>query len=63
MAIAVNSAHANEYVIEKIAKPSSQQVSLTLDPAQDSFSGETEIALEVLKPTKYIELNGVDYAA
>ncbi|MFY8327748.1 M1 family metallopeptidase [Pseudoalteromonas sp. ZZD1] len=62
VAIAVHSAHANEYVIEKLAKPSSQQVSLTLDPAQDTFSGKTEIALEVLKPTKYIELNGVDYA-
>lgn len=62
VAIAVNAAHANEYVIEKLAKPSSQQVSLTLDPAQDTFSGQTEIALEVLKPTKYIELNGVDYA-
>ncbi|KPH93060.1 aminopeptidase [Pseudoalteromonas porphyrae] len=62
VAIAVSSAHANEYVIEKLAKPSSQHVSLTLDPAQDTFSGMTEISLEVLKPTKYIELNGVDYA-
>ena len=63
VAVAVSSAHANEFVIEKLAKPSSQTVSLTLDPAQDSFSGMTEIALEVLKPTNYIELNGVDYAA
>ncbi|BDF96447.1 M1 family metallopeptidase [Pseudoalteromonas sp. KAN5] len=63
VAVAVSSAHANEFVIEKLAKPSSQHVSLTLDPAQDTFSGMTEIALEVLKPTNYIELNGVDYAA
>ncbi|MGO2478766.1 MAG: M1 family metallopeptidase, partial [Pseudoalteromonas sp.] len=62
IALAVSSANANEFVIEKLAKPSSQNVDLTLDPAQDTFSGKTEIALEVLKPTKYIELNGVDYA-
>ena len=34
VALAVSSAHANEYVIEKLAKPSSQQVELTLDPAK-----------------------------
>ena len=62
VALAVSSAHANEYVIEKLAKPSSQQVELTLDPAKDNFSGHTEIALEVLKATNYIELNGIDYA-
>lgn len=62
VALAVSSAHANEYVIEKLAKPSSQQVALTLDPAKDNFSGHTEIALEVLKATNYIELNGIDYA-
>lgn len=47
---------------KKLAKPSSQNVSLTLDPSKDTFTGMTEIALEVLKPTHYIELNGVDYA-
>jgi alanyl aminopeptidase len=62
VAVAVSSAHANEFVLEKLAKPSSQHVSLTLDPAQETFSGMTEIALEVLKPTNYIELNGVAYA-
>jgi len=62
VALAVSSVNANEYVIEKLAKPSSQNVSLTLDPAKDTFSGKTQIALEVLKPTHYIELNGVDYA-
>ena len=62
VALAMNAANANEFVIEKLAKPSSQQVSLTLDPSQDTFTGMTEIALEVLKPTKYIELNGVAYA-
>jgi alanyl aminopeptidase len=53
VAVAVSSAHANEFVLEKLAKPSSQHVSLTLDPAQETFSGMTEIALEVLKPTNY----------
>ncbi|MBQ4833867.1 ERAP1-like C-terminal domain-containing protein [Pseudoalteromonas sp. MMG010] len=62
VALGMSSANANEFVIEKLAKPSSQKVSLTLDPSKDTFSGVTEIALEVLKPTKYIELNGVDYA-
>lgn len=61
-ALAMGAANANEFVIEKLAKPSSQQVSLTLDPSQDTFTGMTEISLEVLKPTKYIELNGVAYA-
>ena len=62
VALAMGAANANEFVIEKLAKPSSQQVSLTLDPSQDTFTGMTEISLEVLKPTKYIELNGVAYA-
>ncbi|MGY8875977.1 MAG: M1 family metallopeptidase, partial [Pseudoalteromonas sp.] len=62
VALAMGAANANEFVIEKLAKPSSQQVSLTLDPSQDTFTGITEISLEVLKPTKYIELNGVAYA-
>ncbi|UOB74108.1 MULTISPECIES: M1 family metallopeptidase [Pseudoalteromonas] len=62
VALAINAANANEFVIEKLAKPSSQNVSLTLDPSKDTFTGMTEIALEVLKPTHYIELNGVDYA-
>jgi alanyl aminopeptidase len=62
VAIAVSSVSANEFVIEKLATPSSQKVSLTLDPSKDTFTGSTEIALEVLKPTTYIELNGVDYA-
>ncbi|TMP69808.1 aminopeptidase [Pseudoalteromonas sp. S1609] len=62
VALAINAANANEFVIEKLAKPSSQKVALTLDPSQDTFTGMTEISLEVLKPTRYIELNGVDYA-
>ncbi|WP_372761302.1 M1 family metallopeptidase [Pseudoalteromonas sp.] len=62
VALAMNTATANEFVIEKLAKPSSQQVVLTLDPSQDSFTGSTEISLAVLKPTHYIELNGVAYA-
>ena len=62
VALAMTTANANEFVIEKLAKPSSQKVSLTLDPSQDTFTGMTEIALEVLKPTHYIELNGVAYA-
>ncbi|MDP5213333.1 M1 family metallopeptidase [Pseudoalteromonas tunicata] len=56
-------AQANEYVIEKFAKPSAQSVSLILDPAQEQFSGSTTITLEVLTKTKIIELNGEDYNA
>ena len=62
VALAMNTANANEFVIEKLAKPSAQKVSLTLDPNKDTFTGMTEISLEVLKPTNYIELNGVAYA-
>lgn len=62
VALATQGVSANEYVIEKLAKPSSQKVSLTLDPSQETFTGVTEISLKVLKTTKYIELNGVAYA-
>ncbi|WP_394202873.1 M1 family metallopeptidase [Marinagarivorans algicola] len=62
VALATQDISANEYVIEKLAKPSSQKVSLTLDPSQETFTGVTEISLKVLKPTQYIELNGLAYA-
>ncbi len=62
VALACCTANANEYQIEKLAAPSFQQVSLTLDPSQDRFSGETRIELEILKATHEIELSGRDYA-
>ncbi|PAJ72311.1 hypothetical protein CJF42_21945 [Pseudoalteromonas sp. NBT06-2] len=56
-------AQANEFQVAKVAKPSFQHVSLSLDPAKDNFSGSTIIELEVLKKTKVIELSGRDYTA
>ncbi|MCG9696689.1 M1 family metallopeptidase [Shewanella sp. Isolate11] len=54
---------ANEFVLNKVAKPISQAVKLTLDPAKDNFTGSTEIKLDVLDNTHIIELNGVAYTA
>ncbi|WP_083700035.1 M1 family metallopeptidase [Shewanella sp. UCD-KL12] len=54
---------ANQFVLSKHAKPISQAVSLALDPYQDSFSGSTDIKIQVVEKTKVIQLNGVDYTA
>ncbi|ACA86660.1 M1 family metallopeptidase [Shewanella woodyi] len=53
--------HAEQFVLNKHAKPISQAVSLVLDPHKDDFSGSTNIQIQVLKKTKIIQINGVDY--
>ncbi|MBW8186615.1 M1 family metallopeptidase [Shewanella nanhaiensis] len=55
--------HAEQFVLNKHAKPISQAVSLALDPHKDNFSGSTNIQIKVLKKTKIIQINGVDYTA
>ncbi|MBQ4845356.1 M1 family metallopeptidase [Pseudoalteromonas sp. MMG005] len=65
ISLAMQTAHAsedNDYIIEPLAKPSSQSVHLTLDPNKDTFSGISRIELSVLEATHYIEINGLDYA-
>ncbi|QYJ99766.1 M1 family metallopeptidase [Shewanella psychrotolerans] len=52
---------ANEYVLSKVAKPLSQAINFNLDPKLDSFSGSTQIQIEVLSPTHIIDINGVAY--
>lgn len=59
--VSSTASHANEYVLKKVAKPTSQSVNLKLDPNLETFSGSTNIKIEVLKATNVIELNGVDY--
>ncbi|MGE6648863.1 M1 family metallopeptidase [Shewanella colwelliana] len=54
---------ANEFVLSKVAKPISQAIKLSLDPALDNFSGSTQIQIEVLNNTKTIDINGVAYTA
>ncbi|QYJ87845.1 M1 family metallopeptidase [Shewanella mesophila] len=54
---------ANEYVLSKVAKPLSQAINLTLDPKLDTFSGSTQIQIEVLSPTHIIDISGVAYTA
>lgn len=54
---------ANEYVLNKVTKPLSQAVSLTLDPQLERFSGSTQIQIEVLSSTQTIEINGIAYSA
>ncbi|MFC3031487.1 M1 family metallopeptidase [Pseudoalteromonas fenneropenaei] len=60
--IASFQAVANEYMIEKLAKPTFQKVTLQLDPSADKFSGSVVIDLKILTATKYIELSGRDYS-
>ncbi|MCE9678402.1 M1 family metallopeptidase [Shewanella sp. AS1] len=54
---------ANEFVLSGVAKPVSQAVTLNLNPALDTFSGSTNITLNVLEKTQELELNGVAYSA
>ncbi|WP_440056626.1 M1 family metallopeptidase (plasmid) [Pseudoalteromonas sp. T1lg65] len=48
--------------LAKVAKPTEHHVKLNLDPSKERFDGQSIIHLEVLKPTKTIEINGLDYA-
>ncbi|MCI0572591.1 MAG: M1 family metallopeptidase [Myxococcaceae bacterium] len=43
-------------------RPERYQVELTLDPAQDSFHGVAEIALQLERPTSLLWLNGTELA-
>lgn len=57
----IGRAEETSWQLAKVAEPLRQQVHLKLDPAQDSFSGETTIQLKVLTETQMIELSGRDY--
>ncbi|WP_110457637.1 M1 family metallopeptidase [Shewanella algidipiscicola] len=61
--LSCTSLSANEFVLSKVAKPISQAVQLSLDPARDDFSGSTQISLNVLNATKVLDINGLAYTA
>ncbi len=61
-AAAKSQSEMGDFVLAKVAKPSFQHVSLMLDPSKDTFTGQTRITLNVLKPTNTIEISGRDYS-
>ncbi|WP_163933961.1 M1 family metallopeptidase [Paraferrimonas sp. SM1919] len=52
--------YGDEYRLERVAKPSFQAVKLDLDAESKRFSGSVSIDIEVIKPTNFIELNGLE---
>jgi len=55
-------AWADDYRLDKVAVPLRQQVTLQLDPAQDSYRGEVNITLDLSRPSATLQFNGLDYS-
>ncbi len=55
-------AHAQEARLDGSARPTQQSVVLKTDPAADTFSGSTQIALDLKKETSEIRLHAADIA-
>lgn len=54
-------AWADEYRIDRVAKPVKQSIKLSLDPAQEQYQGSVQIELDLLRASASLQFNGLDY--